>query len=212
MEFGRCCIVGAMGAGLVLGAVPALPQSRPTFALVEVNQTAPFFTQLIDGAQQAAARNGADLIVFNANNDPTAQYNGIETYIQQKVNGIIVVAIDANAIMPAVKAASAAGIPVVALDTVLPPGPQRTQVGADYALAGKMIAELLLKDLGGRKSKLGIIGAPGSVNQAARQKSFEDAVKSAPGVSLVAAIDDATTVIPPSLPRKAYSSPTPTLP
>ncbi len=61
-------------------------------------------------------------MIFNANNDPAAQNNAIETYIQQKVNGLIVVAIDTNGIMSAVKAADAAGIPVVAVDAILPAG------------------------------------------------------------------------------------------
>ncbi len=172
-----------------LAATPAAAQPRPTFVLVEVNQTMPYFTQLIDGAQKAAARNDADLIVYNANNDPVAQYNGIMTYIQQKVSGIILVAIDPNAIMPAVKLAAASGIPIVALDTVLPAGPQKAQVSFDQALGGKLLADLLVKDLAGRKAKLAVVGASGSPNQGLREKSFEEALKPATNVALIATVD-----------------------
>ena len=75
------------------------------------------------GAEAEAAKLGHKIVIFNANNDPAAQNNAIETHIQQKVDGLIVVAIDTNGIMPAVIQAANAGIPVVAVDAILPTGP-----------------------------------------------------------------------------------------
>ena len=100
-----------LGAGLVLagllagGTHIAAAADAPTIALVQINQQALFFNQMNEGAQKAAKELGAKLVIFNANNDPAAQNNAIETYIAQKVDGIIVVAIDVNGIMPAVEAA-----------------------------------------------------------------------------------------------------------
>ena len=81
-------------------------QDKPTFALVQINQQALFFNQMNEGAQKAADEAGAKLVIFNANNDPAAQNSAIETYIQQKVDGLVVVAIDVNGIMPAVQQAA----------------------------------------------------------------------------------------------------------
>jgi len=165
---------------------------QPTFALVQINQQALFFTQMNEGAQKAAEKAGAKLVIFNANNDPAAQNNAIETYIQQKVNGLIVVAIDVNGIMPAVKAAAAANIPVVAVDAILPDGPQKAQVGVDNAQAGKMIAEHFAKyvdsDMGG-KAKLGIVGALNSAIQNVRQKGFEDTIRSNSKITMAGVVD-----------------------
>ncbi len=192
MNYVRKTAVAALAAaGLVMGALPGGADEKPTFALVQINQQALFFTQMNEGANKAAAKDGVNLVIFNANNDPTAQNNAIETYIQQKVKGIVVVAIDTNGIMPAVKAAAAAGIPVVAVDAVLPPGPQKAQIGVDNAAAGKMIGEYFvnyLKDHGG-KAKLGIVGALNSTIQNIRQKAFEDVVKTDPGVSMAGVVD-----------------------
>ncbi|MDH8644640.1 substrate-binding domain-containing protein, partial [Klebsiella pneumoniae] len=69
-----------------------------------------------------------DLVIFNSNDNPVAQNDAIENYIQQGVKGILVAAIDVNGIMPAVKEAAAANIPVIAIDAVLPAGPQAAQV------------------------------------------------------------------------------------
>src|SRR5471032_3292737 len=71
-------------------------------AMVQINQEALFFTQMDQGAQAAAKAAGVELEIFNSNNDPSAQNNAIETYIQQKVDAILVVAIDVNGIKPAI--------------------------------------------------------------------------------------------------------------
>lgn len=55
------------------------------------------------GAQDAAKASGKDLVIFNSNDNPVAQNDAIENYIQQGVKGILVAAIDVNGIMPAVK-------------------------------------------------------------------------------------------------------------
>lgn len=188
----RSMLAAAAGA-LMAAAGPALAQEKPTFALIQINQQALFFTQMNEGAQKAADAAGANLVIFNANNDPAAQNNAIENFIQQKVNGLIVVAIDTNGIMPAVKAADAAGIPVVAVDAVLPAdGPQKAQIGVDNEGAGKMIGEHFLKvvkaDMGG-KAKLGIVGALNSTIQNIRQKGFEDVVKADSNIAMAGVVD-----------------------
>jgi ribose transport system substrate-binding protein len=53
-----------------------------TIALVQINQQAQFFTDMNRGAEDEASTLGHKLVIFNANNDPAAQNNAIETYIQ----------------------------------------------------------------------------------------------------------------------------------
>ncbi|MGE3872867.1 MAG: substrate-binding domain-containing protein [Parvibaculaceae bacterium] len=188
----RKMMLSAAGAALALSAGMSHAQDKPTIALVQINQQALFFTQMNEGAQKAADAAGAKLVIFNANNDPAAQNNAIETYIQEKVNGIVVVAIDTNGIMPAVNAAAAAGIPVTAVDAVLPAGPQKAQIGVDNEGAGKAMGEFFNKyvtDSMGGKAKLGIVGALNSTIQNIRQKGFEDVVKTNSGVTTAGVVD-----------------------
>lgn len=163
-----------------------------TFALVQINQQALFFNQMNSGAEEAAAASGDELVIFNANNDPAAQNSAIETYIQQGVAGIIVVAIDVNGIMPAVQQAVDAGIPVVAVDAVLPEGPQSAQVGVDNASAGasmgKFFLDYVASDMGG-KAKIGIVGALNSAIQNIRQAGFVDTISGADGVTEAGVVD-----------------------
>ncbi|MBK1869740.1 substrate-binding domain-containing protein [Aestuariivirga sp. YIM B02566] len=187
----RKIMLSAAGAALALSIGTAQAQEK-TIALVQINQQALFFTQMNEGAQKAADAAGVKLVIFNANNDPAAQNNAIETYIQQKVDGIVVVAIDTNGIMPAVNAAATAGIPVTAVDAVLPAGPQKAQIGVDNEGAGKAMGEFFNKyvtDSMGGKAKLGIVGALNSTIQNIRQKGFEDVVKTNAGVANAGVVD-----------------------
>jgi ribose transport system substrate-binding protein len=182
-------LAGTAFAAASLGATSA---SAETIALVQINQQALFFTQMNEGAQAKADELGIELVIFNANNDPAAQNNAIETYIAQGVDGLVVVAIDVNGIMPAVKQAAEAGIPVVAVDAILPEGPQVAQVGVDNSAAGAMIGEHFLayveEEMGGEAS-LGIVGALNSFIQNVRQEGFEGVVAAAPGITMAGVVD-----------------------
>lgn len=167
-----------MTTGLIAAALPALAQEGKTFALVQINQQALFFNDMNRGAQEAADAAGATLLIFNANNDPAAQNSAIETYIQEGVDGIAVVAIDVNGIMPAVQQAVDAGIPVVAIDAILPEGPHSAQIGVDNAQAGADLAAVV-NDALDEGSTLGIVGALNSFIQNVRKDGFEEALDGA---------------------------------
>ena len=127
----------------MLGASGLACAAGKKIALVQINQEALFFTQMDEGAQAAAKAAGVNLEIYNSNNDPNAQNNAIETYIQQKVDAILVVAIDVNGIKPAITEAKKAGIPVVAIDAIVN-GDNSAQVGVDNKKVGVTSANLRL--------------------------------------------------------------------
>ena len=178
-----------LSAALLLGSFAATAQ---TIALVQINQQAQFFNDMNKGAQEAADAAGAELVIFNANNDPAAQNNAIETYIQQQVKALIVVAIDTNGIMPAVQQAAEAGIPVIAVDAVLPEGPQLAQVGVNNYGAGELIGKHFVDYVAANldsKAKIGIVGALNSTIQNIRQKGFEDTIAANPAIEVIGVVD-----------------------
>ncbi len=123
--------------------ISAASAAGPTYALVQINQQALFFNLMNKGAQDAAKASGKDLVIFNSNDNPVAQNDAIENYIQQGVKGILVAAIDVNGIMPAVKEAAAANIPVIAIDAVLPAGPQAAQSAWTILKAAELLVNIL---------------------------------------------------------------------
>ncbi|MDG4647489.1 substrate-binding domain-containing protein [Roseibacterium sp. SDUM158017] len=180
-------LAAAATIGLAAGSAGA-----ETFALVQINQQALFFNQMNEGATAAAEAQGDELVIFNANNDPAAQNSAIETYIAQGVDGIVVVAIDVNGIMPAVQQAADAGIPVVAVDAVLPEGPQAAQVGVDNMDAGGMIGDYFVEyvqsEMDGTAT-VGIVGALNSAIQNIRQDGFEASIEGVDGITVAGVVD-----------------------
>ena len=189
----RATLRGTLGVAVTgFIASPVLAANAPTFAMIQINEQALFFNQMQKGAEEAAKAAGAKLVVFNANDEPTSQNNAIEAYIQQKVQGMVVDAIDVNGLMPAIAEAAKANIPVVAVDAVLPKGPQLAQVGVDNTTAGKMLADIFLPyvkaNLKGH-ARIGVVGALNSFIQNQRQSAFLDVVKGEAGISVAGVVD-----------------------
>lgn len=182
----------SLAALLATGVASGALAKDKTFALIQYNQQVSFFTDITNGAQKAADAAGDKLLVFDANNSAQAQDSAFDTYIQQKVDGIVIVSVDQNGIMPAVKSASDAGIPVIAVDGVLPEGPQKAQISVDNYAAGKLIGDYYVdyvkKNFGG-KATLGVVGALNSDLQNLRQKGFDDVVNPAGVATQVGVVD-----------------------
>ncbi|MER8882912.1 substrate-binding domain-containing protein [Mesorhizobium sp. M0816] len=172
-------LLAGCAAAITMGSAAMGSALADTFALVNINQQALFFNQINEGAQKAADAAGAKLVIFNANNVPSAQNDAIENYITQKVDGIILVAIDVNGVKPAITAAKAAGIPVIAIDAQIPDGDNISFIGVDNTKAGedigKFYADYVKTDMAG-KAKIGIVGALNSFIQNQRLDGFKKAV------------------------------------
>jgi len=152
--------------------------SACSIGMTQINQTAVFFTQMNEGATAAAAAAGCTLSIANANNDSAKQNSDIEAFVSQKVNALIVVAIDVNGVLPAVKAARDKGIKVVAIDAKLVDGSVDTFVGVDNANAGAQIGKWVV-DNGLAKGTYGVVDAKNSFIQNQREDAFRKAVDAA---------------------------------
>ena len=186
----RSTIAAAAVAALLLGFGTSGARAA-TYAVVTINQQALFFNQIDDGAQKAADAAGDRLVIFNANNVPSAQNDAIETYVAQKVDGIVLVAIDVNGVKPAVTAAKAAGIPVIAVDAQIPGGDNVAFVGVDNARAGEEIGSFFAdyaKERMGGKAVFGVVGALNSFIQNQRLDGFKKTA-AGPGVAFADTVD-----------------------
>jgi ribose transport system substrate-binding protein len=181
-------LVGVAAAAFV----SAQTTNAQTVALVTINQQALFFNQINDGAKQAADKAGAKLVIFNANNVAAAQNSAIEDYIAQKVDGIVLIAIDVNGVKPAVTAAKNAGIPVVAIDARIPDGDNAAFIGVDNKGAGEQIGKYFAdyaKNKMGGSAKVGIVGALNSFIQNQRLDGFKTAAQAESGVKFLDTVD-----------------------
>lgn len=147
--------------------------------MTQINQTAAFFTQMNEGAEEAADAAGCELTIANANNDSAKQNSDIENFVTQGVTGLIVVAIDVNGVVPAVNAAKEAGIRVVAIDAQLEEGVADTFVGVDNEEAGAEAAQWVIDQGLAEGASYGVVDARNSFIQNQREDSFREAVDAA---------------------------------
>lgn len=187
---GRGAGVVAVATTLVLAACSSGGTSSPTatgtsggakcnIGMTQINQTAVFFTQMNDGATKAAADAGCQITIANANNDAAKQNSDIESFVSQGVTGLIVVAIDVNGVLPAVKAARAKGIKVVAIDAKLAEGTVDTFVGVDNAKAGTAIGQWVIDNGKAKDTSYGVVDAKNSFIQNQREDGFRKVVDAA---------------------------------
>jgi ribose transport system substrate-binding protein len=147
--------------------------------MTQINQTAVFFTQMNEGAQETAEAAGCDLSIANANNDSAKQSADIENFVSQGMTGIIVVAIDVNGVLPAVKAARDAGIKVVAIDAQLEEGSIETFVGVDNEKAGALAGQWMVDQGLVDGKSYGVVDARNSFIQNQREDSFRKVIDEA---------------------------------
>jgi ribose transport system substrate-binding protein len=167
-------------------------QKKMSVGLVLINLQAKFFNDINAGAVDAAKKAGVNLQVIDGNNDPTAQVNAVETLTQQKVDGIIMVAIDVKGILPALQDAAKTGVKVVAVDAKVEDPSVKAFIGVDNAKAGadfgEFVGKYISEKLGG-KAKIGIIGALNSFIQNQRKDNFIAAVEKTAGVTIGNTVD-----------------------
>lgn len=151
-------------------------------ALVTINLEALFFTQMVEGAREAAQDANASLSVFNANDDPAAQNRAIENYIQQGVDGIMVVAIDTEGIRPAIQSAEEADIPVAAIDAIVDSPAVDVQIGVNNREAAQDLGDFFndwAAEQGLDSARTGVVSALNSTIQIERQDGFTNTIEDA---------------------------------
>jgi len=91
----------------------------------------------------ALAAKGAKYISADAQGSPTKQLADVESLISKGANVLLILAMDSEAILPAVKKASDEGIPVIAYDRLIE-SPNVLYITFDNVGVGRMMAKAIL--------------------------------------------------------------------
>jgi ribose transport system substrate-binding protein len=75
----------------------------------------PYFKEIANGAQKAADELGIELVINDPKSDPTKQMDAVDNFIADKVDGVILTAVDKNQGNTSAEKLKEAGIPVLAL-------------------------------------------------------------------------------------------------
>lgn len=171
----------------------AAPKTNPNEKYVMVSNVSahPYWLDAQYGGQDAAAALGVTwLYTGPAEFDTPAQVTTLEQIISTKPAGLIVAALQPDAITPAINKAIEAGIPVVTVDTDAPASKRLTYLGTDNYSAGRTMGQQMVEALGG-KGKVGLASVPGQFNLEERIRGIKDVFSTTKGaVELVTVVDD----------------------
>ncbi len=150
----------------------------------------PFFVGMDRGARSRAGELGYNIVAPNAQGDMATQINQMEDLITKKVDVLIICPINAKAVVPAVKKANAANIPVIALDRGSDGGELASFIETDNVELGRkgadFIAGKLKERYGSAKGNVvNLQGLRGTTAAESREQGFMEGLKKYPDIKLV---------------------------
>lgn len=134
----------------------------------------PFFVTMAEEAKVAAKDLGIKIIIHDAQNQSATQMSGMENFIAQKVDGILISPMTTDSLVPAIEAAIAAGIPVATVDRKANTDLVLIHVGADNVEGGRSAAHFIIEKLGGKGNVIELEGTPGSSAAIDRKDGFDE--------------------------------------
>jgi ABC-type sugar transport system substrate-binding protein len=152
-----------------------------------------FMKTILAGMADAAKKNGVELLTSNTANNLQKEIEVVNTYTARKVDAICITTLDANASVPALKAANDAGIKIVCFNNAINADfpvstlqSSQTDLGAG---SGKAAAEYIKTVLKGKATiKVATLDFKPQVPAQSDQRlnGFLDQIKGLPGVKIVA--------------------------
>ncbi len=177
---------------LVMGTLAACSSGKPAaetpkkYALFMSHMTNAFTIELSDAVKAKAAELGVEVTVNDGGKDAAKQISQIETTVNQGIDGIIIEPVSVDAIVPAVKAAREAGIPVVIVNQqISDPTAASAYVGVANKDGGAMEMTKAVEDMGGTGNVAILLGPMGSDAQIGRSEGYKSVVDANPGVKVV---------------------------
>ncbi len=158
--------------------------SLPRVAVIPKGTTHVFWQAVANGARAGGAATSLDVVWKGPlqENDRAQQIQLVQQFVGEGVAGIALAPLDHNALVPAVAAAKAKGIPVVIFDSDLD-GKAGTDfasfVATDNKAGGEMAGQHLAQLLGGKGKVVLLRYQVGSASTEARETGFLQAAQTA---------------------------------
>jgi ribose transport system substrate-binding protein len=136
-----------------------------------------------------AAKRGYQLVVTDAQGQTAKQVSDVEDLIARRVKVILLAPREYQGLVPALRAAKQAKIPVILLDREAAGTPGQdyvTFLGSNFVEQGRRAAEWLAASSKGTATVVELSGTPGSSVAADRAKGFREAIARHPGIRVVA--------------------------
>ncbi|WP_127144357.1 substrate-binding domain-containing protein [Pelagibacterium montanilacus] len=156
-------IVAATALVGASSAVQAQEECRIGIAMYTLG--APYFAAQEATARRVAEEAGCEVRSADGQNDMVKQIGDIEDMVAAGINILIINPRDAQGLVGAVNAASAAGVHVVAIDSTLDPSADFiTQIQSSNEANGELVGDWLAREMGGEPVRIALIsGSQGNL-------------------------------------------------
>lgn len=171
------------------------PMSGKKIGISVAYLSVPFYANFKTGIEDGAKRFGFEYdLREGGGGDVSKELGVIQDFIAAKVD-LILLTPSGEGILPGIKLANDAGIPVIEVNNRA--GFERddvsvvTYVGADDVEYGRLQGQLLIDTFGGKPTKIGYVqGISGTSPQINRAQGFNEAIKDHPELEIVGTVTD----------------------
>lgn len=132
---------------------------------------------------------GIDATVSDPQGDPSKQFAQIQNFISQRMDAIVVWPTNAKAVVPAIRKAESAGIPVIISNSRIEKDARQYTVawtGPDDCGQARKAGEQLVKALDGEGRIVMVLGTPGYATAMIRERCFVEVIEEHPGIEVLA--------------------------
>jgi ribose transport system substrate-binding protein len=184
----RKLIAGGAALALLATSTTGWAQEPKRIGFMIWNTSVPFYSNLIKLARETADKNGIKLDIQSGNGDLATQISVVQQFMAQQVDMIMIAPSDPKGIVPIIRQATDANIPVMAVNTkadISSGAKVVTYVGVDDFVFGQRQGELVVKAVGENGKIAYILGKLGTSAQIDREAGLMDVLKKHPGITIV---------------------------
>ena len=153
---------------------------------VTVYNMSSFITAGKEGMTSYADANNIQLVWNSANDDVSTQASQVDQFVNQKVDAIIVVPVQADSLAPQIEAAKKAGIPLLAVNAELNSDQLAGSVQPDDVAAGAGEMQMMADKLGGKGNIVILQGPLGGSGEINRGKGIASVLAKYPNIKVLA--------------------------
>jgi len=153
---------------------------------VSVYDMSSFITAGKEGMDQYAKDNNIELVWNSANLDVATQANQVDSFLNQGVDAIIVVPVQADSLGPQVASAKEKGIPLVPVNAALDSTDIAGNVQPDDVAAGEQEMQMMADALGGRGNIVVLQGPLGQSGELQRTEGINNVLAKYPDIKVLA--------------------------
>jgi ribose transport system substrate-binding protein len=186
-KLGVIASAGVLGLGMTACGAGDPNANKATHRIgVTVYDMSSFITAGKEGMDTYAKANDIELVWNSANDDVSTQASQVDSLINQGVEAIIVVPVQADSLAPQVAAAKAKKIPLLAVNAELNSPDLSGNVQPDDVAAGAQEMQMMADKLGGKGNIVILQGPLGGSGEINRGKGIDQVLAKYPSIKVLA--------------------------